>query len=885
MLSNSLERLLHFCSTLKFAYTDTSPDFILTNASETTWEAIVILPNVLGPEFRRFTGTKAWETQKMAKRDACFQACKILHARGLLNNHFLPTHRHLDQYPQNVGKRKSFATAPAQFDPWYEVAAAWKESGTFYQASIKELSGFGVPDMLLVLPEPLHDTIPLNLFWNEERTLQFELQPKSSPFPPQLLQIGSHITHLLLKSSLPHRMIEERFDFAFLVLPDIPLTEESFKNWLDSTSGSIPAEDLAKDDAFISDPQNFEQLGLVEVLKGTVRPWTLSHTEWKKEAIGKKYKNEETGEIEREVLDVFHFCGTEWPKRTNYLHPMSSDAERESTKLAHTHKKSMGVHLCEVQRLPLKYSKFSLFVPSILHKVEAQLVGRRIADTILKDIGVKDISRLVSALTASVARADTNYQRLEFLGDGILKVNASLQIASDHPYWHEGLLTAFKDTVISNNRLSKAAQEAGVDSFIISEVFAATKWQPRYRDDYKDPATREDAPERDLSTKTLADVMESLIGVASLEGGFQKVTDCLGIFLPEVSWEPFEERVTKLNDIFPEIEGNPLTCKVEAMIGYEFQKKSLLVEALTHPSCLENSTTYQRLEFIGDSVLDYLITPMLFNSPKEFHHHQMHLMRTTMANGSFLGYLCQDIGIDEDRYEVVPTPGKNVTTEKRTHRTRLWETMRHCSTSIREAQQKTFNRFEESRAVIDSALESSDTYPWSQFAGLGIPKFFSDIIESILGATFIDSHGSWDECRAFLTRIGWSKTFDRILCGDINVMHPKERLGTSSGIYSVNYYLESVNDEESAITLYNGRVCFDDIVVGEIKNAQSPFEAETLAAEAGLRYVDKYGIESLKNVTAAKNNEVTNDLAKEPTDPSLPSSESPHRPDVPYIMV
>lgn len=825
----------------------------------------------------------------MAERDACFQACKALYASGILNDNLLPTHRHIDPYPKDVAKRKSFALAPAQFDPWYEVAAAWNQPGTFHLASIKDVSDFGLPDMLLVLPEPLAGTVPFTIFWNEERTLHLELQPRNTTFPPQLLHVGAKITHLLLKSSLPHRITENRLDFAFLVLPDIPLTEKSLQDWLGSASGRVPAEGLAKDEAFVSDPRNFEQLGLVEVVKGTIRPWTFNHVEWKKEPVGEKHRSDETGEVERELVDVLHVCGTEWPKRTDYLHPMSTDAERESTKLAHTHKKSLDVTLCEVQKLPLKYSKFSLFIPSILHKVEAQLIARRISDTILKDISIKDISRLVSALTASVARADTNYQRLEFLGDGILKVNASLQIASQNPYWHEGLLTAYKDTVISNSRLSDGAREVGVDNYIISEVFTGSKWHPRYRGDYQNLSAREDAPERELSTKTLADVMESLIGVASLEGDdFQKVTDCLRIFLPEIPWYSAQERIEKLNANFPEIQGNSLTFKVEAMIGYEFKKKSLLVEALTHPSWLESGTTYQRLEFIGDSVLDFLITPMLYNSPKQFHHHHMHLMRTTLANGSFLGYLCLDIGTDEERFEIIPGTANEVRTEKRLHRTHLWETMRHCSTSIREAQNKTFARFEDSKGIIDEALESSDTYPWCHFARLAIPKFFSDIIESLLGAIFVDSHGSWDECRAFLTRIGWTKAFDRIIRGDINVMHPKERLGTSSGIYTVNYHLQAIEDPESATTHYSCRVCFGDVVVGEAQNAESVFEAETLAADAGLRYLDEYGIESLKDViTNSGNGDVTEGIVNtESADQSVPSAvSSPHPPVVPYIMV
>lgn len=45
--------------------------------------------------------------------------------------------------------------------------------------------------------------------------------------------------------------------------------------------------------------------------------------------------------------------------------------------------------------------------------------------------------------------------------------------------------------------------------------------------------------------------------------------------------------------------------KLERLLNYEFRDKSLLLQAVTHPSCLTNTMTdcYQKLEFLGDAVL------------------------------------------------------------------------------------------------------------------------------------------------------------------------------------------------------------------------------------------------------------------------------------------
>ncbi|MCX8082158.1 MAG: ribonuclease III [bacterium] len=54
--------------------------------------------------------------------------------------------------------------------------------------------------------------------------------------------------------------------------------------------------------------------------------------------------------------------------------------------------------------------------------------------------------------------------------------------------------------------------------------------------------------------------------------------------------------------------------ELEAVIEYRFKRKHLVEEALTHPSC-ENNISYERLEFLGDIVLDAIVGIHLF---KEF---------------------------------------------------------------------------------------------------------------------------------------------------------------------------------------------------------------------------------------------------------------------------
>ena len=55
---------------------------------------------------------------------------------------------------------------------------------------------------------------------------------------------------------------------------------------------------------------------------------------------------------------------------------------------------------------------------------------------------------------------------------------------------------------------------------------------------------------------------------------------------------------------------------IEEKIDYRFKKKDLLKVALTHSSHSANSTNNERLEFLGDAVLELIISEYLFLSHK-----------------------------------------------------------------------------------------------------------------------------------------------------------------------------------------------------------------------------------------------------------------------------
>lgn len=51
---------------------------------------------------------------------------------------------------------------------------------------------------------------------------------------------------------------------------------------------------------------------------------------------------------------------------------------------------------------------------------------------------------------------------------------------------------------------------------------------------------------------------------------------------------------------------------VERILGYSFRNKRLLEEALTHSSCTDSVSDFQRLEFIGDAAIGLAISNYIF---------------------------------------------------------------------------------------------------------------------------------------------------------------------------------------------------------------------------------------------------------------------------------
>jgi ribonuclease-3 len=95
----------------------------------------------------------------------------------------------------------------------------------------------------------------------------------------------------------------------------------------------------------------------------------------------------------------------------------------------------------------------------------------------------------------------------------------------------------------------------------------------------------------------------------------------------------------------------PAPSTLEVRINHVFRDGSLLGLALTHSSLLQDrpdlAESNQRLEFLGDAVLQLSLTEALFTLFPNDREGGLSRRRAALANGPFLAGLAREIGLDQ----------------------------------------------------------------------------------------------------------------------------------------------------------------------------------------------------------------------------------------------
>lgn len=95
----------------------------------------------------------------------------------------------------------------------------------------------------------------------------------------------------------------------------------------------------------------------------------------------------------------------------------------------------------------------------------------------------------------------------------------------------------------------------------------------------------------------------------------------------------------------------PEPQKLEAVIGFTFLNTKLLEEALTHRSYLNEHPEWElphneRLEYLGDAVLELIVSEELYANFPEYPEGQLTVLRASLVNYQRLGKIAADFGLD-----------------------------------------------------------------------------------------------------------------------------------------------------------------------------------------------------------------------------------------------
>ena len=104
--------------------------------------------------------------------------------------------------------------------------------------------------------------------------------------------------------------------------------------------------------------------------------------------------------------------------------------------------------------------------------------------------------------------------------------------------------------------------------------------------------------------------------------------------------------------------------KVEESIGYKFKNKDLLINALTHTSYAHenNKESNEKLEFLGDSILEFVSSKYIYNKYPNLQEGEMTKARATVVCEESLYKIAKSHGFGELLFlgrSEVKTGGKN----------------------------------------------------------------------------------------------------------------------------------------------------------------------------------------------------------------------------------
>ncbi|KAF9129876.1 Dicer-like protein 1 [Mortierella sp. 14UC] len=443
-------------------------------------------------------------------------------------------------------------------------------------------------------------------------------------------------------------------------------------------------------------------------------------------------------------------------KMRNHLQPAVRDEEvKEGTGAM-----IMPLKACIRGTVKADVLRMAQLIPSILFSLDQTLLVYEVRD--LVGLGQIRMDYLQEAFTTSSSNRDFQYERLELLGDSFLKFSSTIRLYIVNPAKDEGQLHASRIRIISNRALLGHATDLKLYKYISSTPFHRKSWRPPYFT--VDNKAWERVQKHSLSNKTLADVIEATLGAAYLSGGHK-----VALNTAKALKIPFDEFATwtDFNRVFLEAKAAKEAARreegtfapqptpsfanlsaiqtVQKVLGYEFKDPSLFFEAMTHASHIRaDAICYQRLEFLGDAVLDFQVIRYYYEKYHDAPPGAITLIKDASVNNSILGAISIKWGLQKFLNHYSPS---------------LIGAIARAMVSLEERQNNSPNGELEGEYWVD----------------IYMPKVLGDLVESTLGAVFVDSGFDFEVVTSLFQRL-IRPFLDRHVNFESMILHPNKVL-------------------------------------------------------------------------------------------------------------
>ncbi|OVA00281.1 Ribonuclease III domain [Macleaya cordata] len=301
-------------------------------------------------------------------------------------------------------------------------------------------------------------------------------------------------------------------------------------------------------------------------------------------------------------------------------------------------------------------------LPSLMQRVENLLVAIELKDIFSASFpegSEVTAHRVLEALTTEKCAERFSLERLEVLGDAFLKYAVGRHLFLLYDTLDEGMLTRKRSTIVNNSNLYNLAIGKNLQVYIRDEMFDPCQFFAYGRpckvicnEDTKQTIHSQQETDVEgetgnthvrcskghhwLHKKTIADVVEALVGAFIVDSGFKGAIAFLKWIGIQVEFNALEvTRACLASKSYMSLGEIVDTSALENLLGYKFLHKGLLLQALVHPSYNKHSGgCYQRLEFLGDAVLDYLITSYLYSVYPKLKPGQLTDLRSVAVNNT-----------------------------------------------------------------------------------------------------------------------------------------------------------------------------------------------------------------------------------------------------------